>query len=295
MRISVVIPTLARIEMLRATLESIRRCSPPPFEIIVVDGDDAGGSRDVVSSADAASSFPISYVASERGLTRQRNAGIRAAGGDVILFLDDDVELDPSLFATLSRVYGDAGVVGATGRIVEWAPPRIGRKESRIRRLLPGGGAEGGFTRYGYPRRLVDVETPRDVEFMQGCFMSGRSEDVEAVGFDESLPGYALAEDEDFSFRLSRRGRIRYEPDARLEHKNMGFTTKDPRAFDRQVMVNRTYLFRKNFDPGLLARLQFVLLFFVLVGHRLINREWQGARGLVEGAVEAWRTRGARG
>jgi glycosyltransferase involved in cell wall biosynthesis len=148
------------------------------------------------------------------------------------------------------------------------------------------------MTRFGYPRRLQDVHAERDVEFMQGCLMSGRRPVVARVGFDEALPGYALAEDEDFSYRLSREGRVRYLPDAVVVHKNTGFRSAPTRAFNRDVAVNRTYLFRKNFRRGPLARLQFAGLMAVLAAHRVLNREWGGVRGLLEGLVEAWRDGG---
>src|SRR5206468_4076447 len=125
-------------------------------------------------------------------------------------------------------------VVGATGIVVEPDDRPFGGKTSRVRSFLPGGGVEGTFTRYGYPRRLVHVDEPRDVEFMQGCFMAARLPDARTVGFDERLPGYGLAEDEDFSYRLSRRGRIRYEPSIVVRHDNTGFATRDRRAFGRQ-------------------------------------------------------------
>jgi hypothetical protein len=177
-------------------------------------------------------------------------------------------------------------VVGATGCVREPSSNRVGGKESRVRRLLPGGGAEGTFTRFGYPHRLVHVDQPRDVQFMQGCFMTARLEDARRTGFDEALTGYGLAEDEDFSCRLARLGRIRYLPEAVVEHANRGFAKRDTRAFGRQVVANRAYLFRKNFRQTPLARAQFALLLLVLIGHRVANGDGQGARGLLEGAAQ---------
>ena len=55
------------------------------------------------------------------------------------------------------------------------------------------------------------------------------------------------------------------------------------------MVVNRAYLFRKNFRRTPLARAQFAMLVGVLVVHRAVNGEWSGARGLIEGSVEAWR------
>jgi GT2 family glycosyltransferase len=204
------------------------------------------------------------------------------------VFLDDDVRIQPDLFMRLDEVYLDPTVVGATGRVVEPDSGRLGGPNSRLRRVLPGGGTEGTFTRYGYPRYLRDFDAERDVEFMQGCFMSARRELAADVRFDEHLGGYALAEDEDFSYRLSRRGRIRYVPDIVVEHRKLGFSSQDARPFGRRVVVNRAYLFRKNFRQTPLARLQFGLFVLALIGHRVVNREWSGARGLLDGAAAVW-------
>jgi GT2 family glycosyltransferase len=286
MTFSVVIPTLGRPNLLRETLESLAVCDPMPDEVIVVDGGD-GGAEDVVRRA-----FPgARYLRSEPGLTRQRNAAIDVASGEALLFLDDDVEVEPSLLAKLAAAFADPAVVGATGRVVEPRAHRFGGQRSAVRRLLFGTGPEGTFTRFGYPRYVVDGHQARDVEFMSGCFMGVRTAAARRVRFDERLSGYALAEDEDFSYRLSRLGRIRYLPDAVLEHKKTGFSTQDPRAFGRSVVLNRTYLFRKNFPQTVRARAQFALLLLLMLGHRLANREWAGARGLVEGMAEAWRRR----
>ncbi len=288
MRFSVVIPTMRREEILGATLESLRLCDPCPDEVIVIDADPEGSSESVVAAFDQQVEPVVRYLRSVPSLTRQRNYGIDDASGEVIVFLDDDVTIQPDLFARLAEVYRDPSVVGATGRVIEPDSGRVGDRASPLRRLLLGGGREGTFTRYGYPRYLRTLDEPRDVEFMQGCFMSARYDAAARVRFDEHLGGYALAEDEDFSYRLSRLGRIRYLPEIHVEHRKLGFGSQDARPFGRRVIVNRAYLFRKNFPQTVLARAQFVLLVFALIGHRLVNREWRGARGLVDGAVAVW-------
>jgi GT2 family glycosyltransferase len=288
MTISVVIPTRRRPEPLRETLESIKQSDPPPHEVVVVDGDEERSAEAVVREV-----LPDArYLASPPGLTRQRNLALREVTGNAVLFLDDDVTIDASLLQHVEAAYEDGGVVGVTGVVQEPDPRRFGAKQAGIRGLLFRG-EEGTFTRFGYPRYLLDLGTPRDVEVMQGCFMSARTDAARAVGFDESLPSYGLAEDEDFSVRLSRLGRIRFVPEAKLVHRKTGFLTHDSRALGRSVVVNRAYLFRKNFPQTLLARVQFGVLVLVLVTHRLLNREWKGALGLLEGAVQAWRTRSA--
>ncbi len=290
MRFSVVIATKGRPDALARTLDSVQRCEPGPVEVIVVDGDEAESARPVVESPDREGQ-PLRYLASEPGLTRQRNRGIDVASGDVVVFVDDDVAFAPSAFSSLERVYSDPSVIGATGLVMEEQGRRFGNSRSAARRLLPGGGKEGSMTRFGYPRRIQDGRTPRDVEFMQGCLMSARRDAAQRVGFDEGLTGYALAEDEDFSYRLSRLGRVRYEPSVVIEHEGTGAQASATRDFNRTVVVNRAYLFRKNFRRSPLARLQFAMLVGILALHRALNGEWEALRGLADGSLEAWRSR----
>ena len=289
LRFSAIIATKGRPADLAETLAGLLRADPAPMEVLVVDGDERRSAQAVVEAAatpgDAGPA--LRYVHSAPGLTLQRNRGVREARGDVVVFLDDDVEVNTPLFAALERAYRDPSVVGATGRVVEGGERRFGNKRSAVRRLLFRG-EEGTLTRFGYPRRLQNSDRERDVELMQGCLMSGRRGIVEQVGFDERLTGYALAEDEDFSYRLSRVGRVRYLPDAVVDHRNTGFRSTGTRRFNRDVVVNRTYLFRKNFHRTPLTRLQFGGLILLLVAHRALNGEWEGVRGLVAGSLEVW-------
>jgi GT2 family glycosyltransferase len=164
---------------------------------------------------------------------------------------------------------------------------------SRWRRLLPGGGGEGSLTRFGYPRRIQDEARERDVEYMLGGLMSARRDLAARLRFDERLTSYALMEDEDFSYRLSRVGRIRFLPSASVVHRRVTVDrhTAGGRDFGRTVVLNRAYLFRKSFRRTPLARLQFALLIALLALHRAVNGEWAGVRGVIEGSVEAWRQR----
>ncbi len=294
MDLSLIIATKGRPGPLRDTLASLRACDPLPREVLVVDGDPARTAEPVVEEHRAAGDRPPArYEATAAGSCLQRNHGTDLARAEVVVFSDDDVEFDPRIFAVLEEAYADREVVGVTARVVE-EDARIAGGPTRLRRLLPGGGEQGTLTRFGYPRRLVDLDTPRDVEFLHGCLMSARRDLAAELRFDEGLTGYGLAEDEDLGYRLSRRGRVRYEPRAVVVHHKLGIGGMDTRAFNRRLVVNRAYLFRKNFpERGPLARAQFALLVALLGLHRAVNRDWPGVRGLLDGARAAWAQRAA--
>jgi glycosyltransferase involved in cell wall biosynthesis len=174
-RFSVLIVTYRRPELLEETLESIVRCDPSPDEVLVVDGD-AERSAEPVVERFAAQGKHMPYLVSPPSLSIQRNKGMDAASGDVFVFLDDDVRVAPDLFAVMADVYSDPSVIGATGKVIEQTARRFGKPDSRARRLLFPGGDEGTMTRFGYPRKILDPDTPRDVEWMQGCFTTARKD-----------------------------------------------------------------------------------------------------------------------
>ena len=118
---SVVIPTLRRPEPLRRAVESLLACIPLPEEIIVVDGDPEGSAREIVEALVPGSNPSLlRYLPSEIGLTKQRNRGIDASTGDVIVFFDDDVVVDAAIFGLCMRLQGR----GARGRYRQRAGSR---------------------------------------------------------------------------------------------------------------------------------------------------------------------------
>jgi GT2 family glycosyltransferase len=284
-RCSLIIATKGRPEPLSAVLESAARGLPPDGEVIVVDGDPERSAESVVSALGARHpDLTMHYIASDPGAALQRNVGIDAASGEIVVFMDDDCTFEPGLFEALLTAYEDPEVVGVTGRIDQ--PPRERVAEnphSRLRLLLVGGGRQGTVTGIGFRRPIIDMEQARDVEFMPGPLMSARREVARAVRFDELLTAYSLGEDDDFSYRVSRRGRMRYVPSALVYHHELGWRSMDRRRMDRLQVVNRSYLFRKNFSPTLRTRAAFWRLIVLLCGHRVLNREWSGLRGLLEG------------
>lgn len=285
--VSVIIPTKDRPELLADTLRSLAECDPAPDEVIVVDaGERAPGDKALAAANALAASIRWRRLTGTRGANRQRNRGLEDATGDVHVYLDDDVWLEPDAIGRLLGGLERPGVVGVTGRILEPDPRRFSGKTSGLRKLLAGRREQGTFTRVGYPNRLTELERAREVQFMSSCFMALRADVARDLRWDERLEapsGYALADDEDFTFRLSRSGTLLYLPEARLEHRNTGFSSANQRDFNRYLVRNRAYLFRKSFTPTPAAWMQWWLVIGLHLGHRALNRDWQGLLGLLEG------------
>lgn len=99
-RVSVLIPTLERYPYLRTLLAQLGRQSCPPNEIIVVDQTDP--SRRQPELASEFNALPVRwFYRPQPGQCSSRNAGLEAAQGDLILFLDDDDEAPEDLIAVM--------------------------------------------------------------------------------------------------------------------------------------------------------------------------------------------------
>jgi glycosyltransferase involved in cell wall biosynthesis len=85
--LSVIIPTYNRASVLARAVDSVLAQTCPPDEIIVVDD----GSTDHTGDVLAAYGRRLSVIRQDNGgVSRARNAGIRAASGDLIALLDSD-------------------------------------------------------------------------------------------------------------------------------------------------------------------------------------------------------------
>ncbi|MFS8523429.1 MAG: glycosyltransferase [Limnochordales bacterium] len=90
--VSVIIPTYNRRELLRRTLLSLADQTYPAdrFEVVVVDDGSADGTGEMVKSLRVP--YSLKYVRQpNRGRAAARNAGVRAADADLLIFLDSDV------------------------------------------------------------------------------------------------------------------------------------------------------------------------------------------------------------
>ena len=100
--LSVVIPTFNRKDSLRKTLDGLARqtCPAPQFEVVVVSDGSADGTDAFLTEYRETAPFTLRPVFQPNGgPARARNNGIEHARGEVVVFLDDDVEPAPELLA----------------------------------------------------------------------------------------------------------------------------------------------------------------------------------------------------
>lgn len=129
MNVSVVLCTYNRCQSLLRTLESVVASEMPEsvdWEVLVVDNNSKDRTRDAMSEFCRNHPGRVRYLfESQQGLSNARNAGIRQARGEVIAFTDDDVTVEPTWLANLTRPLLEKQSAGAAGRILlgEFQPP----------------------------------------------------------------------------------------------------------------------------------------------------------------------------
>ena len=97
MKLSVIIPTHNRADILKTCLEKLITQQGVDFEVIVVDDGSTDNTADVVSNVQRPSStVQTTYIkqkASHQGVARNR--GVKLATGEIIVFIGDDIFVEP--------------------------------------------------------------------------------------------------------------------------------------------------------------------------------------------------------
>jgi GT2 family glycosyltransferase len=287
--LSVVICTKDRPQMLEACLRSLQRQTRRPDEILVVDAS-ATPARDAVDHfAETMRCCRVALRSSPPGLPRQRNLGARATTGSVVVYLDDDVVLDTGYLAAIARVYEDdrAGRIGGVGGAQVPDPtPREGLlRRAACRLFLLDTYGRGVVKRSGRPDHAFSPRSRMEVEVLSGCNMAYRREVLESLTFDERLDGYALGEDLQFSYRVSRRWKLVLTPDAQLDHRHAGEGRPLRDDYQAMAVFNRYLFFREHVARGPVDWMAYA---WSSAGELLLLLRRPGARG-VRGALSGYR------
>jgi GT2 family glycosyltransferase len=225
--VSVIIATLNRKAHLANCIRSLLDQSCRDFEIIVVDGGSTDGTKEL------AKSLPVKYLRqSGKYIPNAENCGVRAAEGEILAFVDDDVIVSRMWLEQIVTTYDSHKVHGVGGRVISTQQPRQEHRASRYTRLLnklfsivvcenrcntigailPSGEVLGNFDKFTSRCRRVD--------HLQGCNMSFLRSVFANIGpFDEVYDGTALRWETDFCVRARAEGfSLIYNPDAVVLH-----------------------------------------------------------------------------
>ena len=201
MRVSVVVVTYNRRDSLLRCLAAVERLDYPDYEVLVVDD----GSTDGTSAAvrERFPQFRCFTQPTNAGEPAARNMGVRAAGGDLIAFTDDDCTPPRQWLRQHVAYYDDPRVIAVGGPQVTRAPNFF-----------------DVFHTVAYGVKFRSRETISDVSDFRHIItgnMSVRRGAFDVVGlFDER---FLTGCDSDFVRRLSRAGfRFVRDPEIEVDH-----------------------------------------------------------------------------
>lgn len=128
MDISVVICTYNRAHLLQRALKSLEGLLVPAnatWEVVVVDNNSHDETKAVVYGAEKTGTLPLRYVFEvKQGQAYARNAGIRSARGDIVVFTDDDVIVESTWLCGLQDTFDQYECAAVGGKIVaSWNVP----------------------------------------------------------------------------------------------------------------------------------------------------------------------------
>jgi GT2 family glycosyltransferase len=264
--VSVIIPTKDRPDDLEVAVRSLLRQSVLPRELIIVDQSRDAKSRQRVEREFAGSPPQLRHHTklvylhdtSIRGGAIARNRAMDAAQGDLWVFLDDDVELEPDFIQELLDTYHRYPQVdGVSGIITNYPLPPWPF------RIWSWTFIRGPFRDERQPiywnADLLRGSDPVAVSRLGGGVMSFRAAPIRGLRFDENLQGVSDGEDVDFCARLRPGAVLLIAPRARLVHHQSPMGRSKTHALRRFSRAN-CYLYQKHWRKGTFHRLFFMWL-----------------------------------
>lgn len=214
---SLVVVSRDRPAALLRCLVGISQLDHPCFEVIVVADPEGLAMARMLDR-------PIKYIAFDQAnISAARNAGIAAAAGRVVAFIDDDAVPEPTWLSRLTAPFADPSVVASTGYVrgpngisFQWTGMEIdylGEDHS----LATSGKVE---IRTGSRQRAVKT---------QGTNCAFRREVLARIGgFDPAFPFYH--DETDLNLRMAELGLTAIVPNAEVHH---GYEASERRTATR--------------------------------------------------------------
>lgn len=226
------------LERLLPSLRTAVERAPGDHEILVVDNGSGDGSADWVEAH-----FPdvrLVRLPENRFFIRGNRAGVEAATRDVLVFVNNDMVVEPDFLARLLDRFGAGDVFAVTSRID-----------------MQGKRVETGRTRLSFRRgalHFVQTDGP-DADEIPALWAGGGSSafdrrKLEALGGFEDLYEPCYVEDVSLSYRAWRRGwRVLYEPRSGVLHAHQATSSRvfTPGQRARIVLRNRELFFWRCF------------------------------------------------
>lgn len=204
-RTSLIITTYNSPDYLKAVLESIKKLTPLPFEVIIAD--DGSGEETALVIKEFQKSFPCPLKHSwqkDEGFraAKSRNKAAKEARGEYLIFIDGDMILEPSFIKDHLKF---------AKRKLFLQGSRVLLDEEKTKSLLSGKRIKLSSTKcpllshlvYNFSLKRAKFFEKNDfIKGVRGCNMSFFKSDFDAIcGFNENFKGWGR-EDSEFVVRF---------------------------------------------------------------------------------------------
>jgi len=212
MKISLIISTYNRPDVLAKSLAGFALQRRPPDEVLIADDGSAESTRDLVQSWTKSQPFPVKHVWHEdKGFRKTMilNKSILAAAGDYLVFTDGDCVPHPK-FVVDHLALAEKGfwVQGRRCFVREEFVPEFDANKIPAWGWMLAGKITGASKGVRWPIPIVRRDTRQ--RGIIGCNMAFWRDDLVAVnGFDEDYSGWGVGEDSDIGTPLYHLGRRR--------------------------------------------------------------------------------------
>lgn len=300
MNLSLIVCTYMRAEPLLKLLQSVQTQSIYPNEILIIDGS-LNNQTEIVLQENQFENLKYFLVDdANRGLTRQRNFGIKKVNDDseIVCFLDDDTVLEPDYFKEIIKSFQhDEFITGVGGIAInenKWKPQKANVNYNRKKYYL--------FEDYFYPEglrniirnylglssnlgpgKMPDYSHGRtcgfpmtgkiyEVDLLIGMSMSFKRVVFDQIKFSKYFEGYGLYEDADFSLRALDFGKNVINTNVKLSHFHDPSGRPNQYKYGKMVVRNGWYVWRvKNPNPNFNSRFKWNAITILLTIIRFTN------------------------
>ena len=194
-KVSVVIPTLNRAGVLAQAIDQIeyQTVARDSYEVIVVDNASTDDTQGVLAAKRIEYSNLKSLFQPKPGAAPTRNAGLREASGDVVLFIDNDILAERNLIEKHLEYHGRHAGASIIGTVVT---PWHDRTDPFLRYLRH----RGIYNPYTITSGNIDFSY-----YHTGNVSTPRSTLLDVGGFNEEFFIYGM-EDIELGYRLQKAG-----------------------------------------------------------------------------------------
>ncbi len=190
MKVSVIISIYNGADILPITIPPLLSQDYPAdqLEIILVDDASTDGTAELLENSDWREKYRVVSHKENRGRTAARNSGVKAATGELLIFMDCDIEIPTDFVSQHVRHYTVKKTVGLLSNLL---PHSTDLRDKYHRYLFEG--KRGA--------KLVPEGVPLPFRYFIMTCTSIRKDVVEKTGFfNKELPGYGI--DLEYAYRL---------------------------------------------------------------------------------------------